>query len=146
METDKYYYLTAIPAANNNDRVFTCKVYDEKNKASHAINGSEINNYRLFKIDNLGVPSHAHLLKDGTCRYIWRDVINNGSMGGDRNIEEYPFTNGAFYINRRIDLYLRRQDPYGTYRLFAEDDIDKFGVEVPFEQINYYKSEDEITC
>ena len=146
MENDKYYYLTAIPAASSNDRVFSCKVYDEKGNLSHVINGDNIDNYRLFKVDNLGVPSYAHLLKDGTCRYIWRDIINNGSMGGDKNIEEYPFTNGAFYINKRIDLYLRRQDPYGTYRLFAEDDIDKFGVEVPFEQINYYKSEDEITC
>ena len=146
MENDKYYYLTAIPAASSNDRVFACKVYDEKGNLSHVINGDNIDNYRLFKVDNLGVPSYAHLLKDGTCRYIWRDIINNGSMGGDKNIEEYPFTNGAFYINKRIDLYLRRQDPYGIYRLFAEDDIDKFGVEVPFEQINYYKSEDEITC
>lgn len=146
MENDKYYYLTAIPAASSNDRIFTCKVYDEKGNLSHVINGDNIDNYRLFKVDNLGIPSHAHLLKDGTCRYIWRDVINNGSMGGDNNIEEYPFTNGAFYINKRIDLYLRRQDPYGIYKLFAEDDIDKFGVEVPFEQINYYKSEDEITC
>lgn len=146
MESDKYYYLTAIPNANNNDRVFTCKVYDEKGNTSHVINGNNSSNYRLFKIDNLGIPSHAHLLKDGTCRYIWRDVINNGSMGGDKNIEEYPFTNGAFYINKHIDLYLRRQDPYGVYKLFAEDDISKYGVETPFEQINYYKSEDEISC
>ena len=146
MENDKYYYLTTIPAVNNNERIFTCKVYDEKGNLSRAINGDNIGNYRLFKVDNLDIPSYAHLLKDGTCRYIWRDVINNGSMGGDKNIEEYPFTNGAFYINKHIDLYLRRQDPYGTYKLFTEDDIDKFGVEVPFEQINYYKSEDEITC
>lgn len=146
MGSDKYYYLTAIPNANNNDRVFTCKVYDENGRVSHVINGNNISNYRLFKTDNLEIPSHAHLLKDGTCRYIWRDVINNGSMGGDKNIEEYPFTNGAFYINKRIDLYVRRQDPYGIYRLFAEDDINKYGVEIPFEDINYYKSEDEITC
>lgn len=146
MENDKYYYLTVIPGANNNDRIFTCNVYNEKGNISHAVDGNKISDYRLFKVDNLGIPSHAHLLKDGTCRYIWRDVINNGSMGGDNNIEEYPFTNGAFYINKRIDLYLRRQDPYGIYKLFAEDDIDKFGVEVPFEQINYYKSENEITC
>ena len=27
----------------------------------------------------------------------------------------YPFTNGVFYVNRNINFYLRRQDPYKTY-------------------------------
>ena len=146
MSTDKYYYLTTVPGAGDSSRVFTCKIVNEKGNPTSEIDGDNIGNYRLFKIDNLGVPSYAHLLKDGTCRYIWRNVINNGSFGGDKNLEEYPFTNGAFYINRRIDLYVRRQDPYDKYGLYEEDDIDVIGVSVQIEDVNNYVSEEDIKC
>ena len=100
--------------------------------------------YKLFKIDNLDVPSYARVLKDGTCRFIWRDILNNGFNTSDKTLEEYPFTNGAFYINRRIDLYLRRQDPNDWYNLYAEDDIP--GIEPPIEDENNYIKEEEIEC
>lgn len=144
MSTDKYYYLTTVRGKNDNSRIFTCTVATEKGSATTDIDGDNIGNYKLFKIDNMNIPSYAHLLKDGTCRYIWRNVINNGSMGGDKTLEEYPFTNGAFYINKRIDIYLRRQDPYDEYGLYSEEDI--FGVEPPIEEINNYSNEDEIKC
>lgn len=146
MSTDKYYYLTTVPGVGDNSRVFTCKIVNEKGNPTTAIDGDNISNYRLFKIDNLGVPSYAHLLKDGTCRYIWRDVINNGTFGGDRNLEEYPFTNGAFYVNRKIDLYVRRQDPYDQYGLYEEDDIDVIGVSVQIEDVNNFVSEEDMKC
>lgn len=146
MSTEKYYYLTTIPGKNDNSRVFTCKISTENGNPTMDIDGDNLSSYKLFKIDNMAIPSYAHLLKDGTCRYIWRDVINNGSMGGDKTIEEYPFTNGAFYINRHIDLFVRRQDPYDQYGLYNEDDIDVIGIDTPIEKINDYYSEDEIKC
>ena len=146
MSTEKYYYLTTVRGKNDNSRVFTCKVTSENGNTSSDLDYDNVGNYKLFKIDNMAIPSYAHILRDGTCRYIWRDVINNGSMGGDESIEEYPFTNGAFYINRHVDLFVRRQDPYDQYGLYEEDDIDVIGIHTPIEDINNYHSEDEIKC
>ena len=75
----------------------------------------KVNYFKLFKMDNLGCPSYAKVLKDGTCRVIWRDILNNGFNKSDDSVEEYPYTNGAFYINKRFDIYVRRQDPHDEY-------------------------------
>ena len=150
-ETDNYYYLTAINSTGSTDNVFYCVVSDEKGvEASNSIydmstsNGDDTTRYSLFKLDNMNVPDYATLLKDGTCRYIWRDVVNNGIDGGDRNLEEYPFTNGAFYVNKRIDLYVRRQDPYGINGLYSDDDI--IGEEILIENEDNYIKDEDITC
>lgn len=148
--TNKYYYCTTVRGTRDNPKVYTCTIADENGNSTTDIDGNNLFNdddtvrYVLFKIDNLNIPSYARILKDGTCRFIWRDILNNGFNTADDTLEEYPFTNGAFYINKRIDLYLRRQDPYGWYKLYSEDDIE--GVEPPFEQENNYIKEEEIEC
>lgn len=150
VNTRKHYFLTTIMNPESNDKVFFCTVTDEKgNEAASRIadlnrNTDDVSVYSLFKLDNMNIPDYATLLKDGTCRYIWRDVINNGLDGGDTNLEEFPFTNGAFYVNKRIDLYLRRQDPYGVYGMYADDDI--FGEEILIEDENNYIEDEDITC
>jgi hypothetical protein len=144
--SEKYYYLNVIPGSGDDSKTFTCIITDESGNTTMDLDGDNTGNYKLFKIDNLGVPSYAHLLKDGTCRYIWRNIINNGSTESDETLEAYPFTNGAFYINKKVDLYVRRQDPYDMYGLYSENDVDIFGVEPPLEDDNYYYNEDEIKC
>lgn len=147
IENEKYYYCTTI--GSSSDKCFICEIYDEKGNRFNGIpdlfsSSPNITNYRLFKIDNIEIPSYAHLLKDGTCRFIWRNVINNGMNLSDKSIETYPFTNGAFYINKKIDLYLRRQDPLGKYGLYSEDD--PLGKEIDFENADNYVKDTEITC
>lgn len=141
---DKHYYLTAIPGKGDNDRKFTCTICDEKGNPTDVIDGDNLGNYKLFKADNLGAPSYATLLKDGTCRYVWREIVPNGSMDSENNLEVYPFTNGALYVNKSIDLFVRRQDPEDIYGLYDPDD--EFGIQPPYEDINNYNSEDEIKC
>lgn len=150
-EKNDYYYLTTISHKNSSDNVFYCIVTNVKGKdASNKVydvsvsDGDDVERYRLFKLDNLDIADYATILKDGTCRYVWRDVVNNGIDGGDRNLEEYPFTNGAFYVNKRIDLYVRRQDPYGVYGLYSDDDI--FGEEILIENEDNYVKDEEISC
>jgi hypothetical protein len=75
---------------------------------------------------------------------IWRNIVNNGFNLSDKTVEEYPFTNGAFYINRRVDLYLRRQDPYAFYGLYSEDDI--YGNELNIDAEDNYVKDTEIVC
>jgi len=145
---DKYYNLVAINGRNDNYRVFTCNVFDEKTDKPAIIdylNGKvELYNYKLFKMDNLGCPSYAKVLKDGTCRVIWRNILNNGFNKSDDSVEEYPYTNGAFYINKRFDIYVRRQDPHDEYWLYSDDDVDGASVDI-IQEDNYVK-ESDIEC
>ena len=162
---EKYYNLVTVSGTNDTYRVFTCKVYDDDSgeavdidyldgrnehitisglSTSSTMETIRINDFKLFKMDNFEAPSYARVLKDGTCRVIWRDVLNNGFNEEDDTVEEYPFTNGAFYVNRRIDLYLRRQDPYNYYGLYNESDIKGELLDITKED-NYVK-DTEIEC
>ena len=162
---DKYYNLVTISGDSDNYRVFTCNVFDEKTdkptnidylngkdkptvieslSTKMKISGVELYDYKLFKMDNLGCPSYARVLKDGTCRVIWRDVLNNGFNKSDDSVEEYPYTNGAFYINKKVDIYVRRQDPHDEYWLYSEHDVD--GVSVDIAQEDNYVKDTEIEC
>lgn len=150
-EQDKYYTLVTIENNESNYKKFYFVAYDEKGTEKVDLDISDYSKFKLFKIDNLEVPSHASLLKDGTCRFVWRDLYNNGfSPTSAKSTEEYPFTNGAFYINKRIDIYVRRQDPYGVYGLYdgAGIDADISGDDSYTEVVsdnNYVKS-DDIKC
>lgn len=154
---EKYYILKTVE--NVNDNVFICTSYldsDDEYACDITIGEDEeilenINpkdelyvSLKLFKIDNLNIPSYARVLKDGTCRIIWRDLLNNGDEVVDGSIEEYPFTNGAFYVNKRIDLYLRRQDPQDMWGLYSE--MDMIGKETDIAVENDYAKEEEIEC
>lgn len=46
------------------------------------------------------------------------------SNGVENNERVYPFTNGAFYINRQINFFLRRQDPQKNNLAFTMSDYD----------------------
>lgn len=150
-EQDKYYTLVTIENNESNYKKFYFVAYDEKGTEKVDLDISDYSKFKLFKIDNLEVSSHASLLKDGTCRFVWRDLYNNGfSPTSAKSTEEYPFTNGAFYINKRIDIYVRRQDPYGVYGLYdgVGIDADISGDDSYTEVVsdnNYVKS-DDIKC
>ena len=76
---------------------------------------SDMNRYRMFKPD-VTVPRYAQRLNDGSCRYVWRNLIVNGFNYEEEDSNIYPFTNGAFYINLDIKLYVKRQDPDNTVK------------------------------
>ena len=65
-------------------------------------------------------------------------------MNGANGVEEYPFTNGAFYINKRIDIYVRRQDPNNIWGLYNGNDIE--GKTISITKEDYFVKEDEIVC
>ena len=88
--------------------------------------------YVLRKPEN--VPSHAILTKDRSFTFSWRELITNG-YDTDSGVETYPFANNAFYVEKNINLYLRRQrevvygDSYtivnsnGEYNYIPESEI-----------------------
>jgi hypothetical protein len=56
----------------------------------------------------------------GDGRVFWREIQAEGTFDENSTFKkEHPFTNGRFYINNNINLYLRRQDPFGDYGLLA---------------------------
>ena len=100
-----YYYLTV-------KEIFTEKHFyvndEDYNPAIIDYIDLDVDNVSLVKKSDY-VPYYAKLIKDGSCRFYWREVISNGIEEGDSKV--YPFTNGAFYINKNINFYLKRQDP-----------------------------------
>ena len=128
--TSKNYYLTI------NEKVV---LYDKKTLEKYsgviiAVDGKAFNIITLktldtqkdlsdliiFKINPLK-PSNAYSLDDGTGRYIWRNFSSITDLDMDDPLYNRPFTNGAHYIYDSIDLFLRRQDPDGIYKLRTGD-------------------------
>ena len=144
-EADKYYTCVAVRGDGDSYRTFTCKTFDYDTAEAKELDFSSTTALKMFKIDNLEVPSYAKLLKDGTCRFIWRDILNNGFNSSDDTVEEYPFTNGAFYVNKKVDMYVKRQDPYNRYGLYSEDDLEGSSTDTTVTENNYY-SEEDIVC
>lgn len=68
---------------------------------------------------NLDVPEYAYMLPDGTGRHLWRDVVKPSALSFSSDIYNTPFTNGAFYHHTNITFPVRRQDPFGTFGMYA---------------------------
>ena len=140
----KQYYCVVNSSKENKDRTFVCDVFDENGDKINYGPPSDLTQIKLFKIDNLEAPSYAHMMKDGTCRYIWRNVYQNGLNPDIAEAEEYPFTNGSLYVNNKIRIYVKRQDPEGMYGLYAEDDI--LGNLSDYDTEDNYYEPKEIKC
>ena len=98
----------------------------------------------ILKINNKDIPSYAY--KVATNLYLWRDILNVGNKDVVE-LKEYPFANGHFYINKEINFFLKRQDPFNENGLYAETQIpnDIFGNVK--KQSNYeYKDEEHRVC
>ena len=142
-EAGKKYTGVVKQSRFNSDRTFVCDVYYDDEMVNYAPHANP-RDVKVFKLDNLAAPSYAHMMNDGTCRYIWRNVYQNGMNTELPEAEAYPFTNGALYVNRQIKVYVRRQDPNGLYGLYnPKDDID---TEEIFETENNYYKPEEIQC
>jgi hypothetical protein len=78
---------------------------------------ADISRYHLYKAPD-SVPDYV-TLSDGI--YRWRYLYENGFEDTEGSVEEYPFTNNCFYVNTQINLYVRRQDPFGENGLSDEN-------------------------
>lgn len=116
-KTNKIYFLIVDNASVMSFKTFRCFVRDEEDNSVDELDQffDENGLFRITDITIMGrtddIPSYAKVVKDGSCRYYWREILPNG-IEDDEKI--YTFTNGAFYITSQIDFYLRRQDPDGT--------------------------------
>lgn len=104
--------------------------------------------YRVIK-PHPDAPNYSEFLTDGSCKHIWREIIQNGFDEQNPNsIEQYQFTNNAFYVTKNFNLYLRRQNPRNT-NILTNAKYDDFNIDGNFvleENINNYYSENKIKC
>lgn len=142
---------------NSDDKIsqfINCEVTDIINNRKFKFKGITDNSISRENILKYGkiikpsedVPDYAVLSTDGSCYYVWREILQNG-FDDDNKVEQYPFVNGALYINKQINLFVRRQDPNGYGGLWSEIypyDKDSNILDTTTEN-NYYQ-EESIEC
>ena len=62
------------------------------------------------------VPTFGKLDIKNRC-FTWRKLIPQSELNTNYDLYETPFTNGRLYIEKNINFFLRRQDPFGKYGL-----------------------------
>lgn len=130
---------------------FTIKVLNSDSSNSSAPNAivkgiaSELNsgNCKLL-LKNPYIPSYAMEVYDNL--FVWRNVLNSGDVNA-KNIKEYPFANNHFYVNKNINFFLKRQDPYGYNGLLNKDifPCDVYNRE-PKTPTFMYKDDSNVIC
>ncbi len=109
------------------------------------IDTTNILGYKLFQRP-LGIPDYSTYTNDGSCRFFWRNVIQNG-YDNNSDIEQYPFMNGCLYVNKHIDLFVKRQDPNEYTRLqTGQFPIDMTPNIIKKDKQDNYIQEKDITC
>ena len=69
----------------------------------------------IIKTDE-GVPVYAKYIEDYHT-FVWRGILEYSELGSGDDLYDMPFANGAFYIQKNVNLFLKRQDPDGTFGL-----------------------------
>lgn len=93
---------------------------------------------------NNNIPDYATRIDHN--KFLWRDLYRPGELLNS-DLTQYPFANNAFYINKEINFFLKRQDPYGYSGLYCSQAFPNDVAGNHKEENNYvYKTEDEIVC
>ena len=121
---------------------------DENGNENIAEETITVNDYSkpkyILRLKNEIIPKYAYKVAPNV--YMWRDVLNVGNKD-TIELKEYPFANGHFYINKEINFFLERQDPFGYGGLYLKEKMpnDKFGNIK--KTSNYeYKDEEHKVC
>lgn len=129
-------------------REFICKCED-KNDISQDFKPIKNKSFiKVIKIDKT-VPNHAEILLDGSCRLVWRDILQNGfDKDNGASIERYPFTNGRLHVMKDFNFFLKRQNPHNnnilTNHMYTDFNID--GNFIDNNETNNYYTEKDIRC
>lgn len=142
IQQTKVVYFSCVVEKIIDNKIFVCTIINEQGERQLSIDTTSIYYYSLFKRDE-DIPTYATFIKDGSCRFVWRDVISNGFDDKSDN-EVYPFLNGALYVNKQINVFVKRQNPdLSTSQLSIENVIPK--TIKNNDKDNYYREKD-ISC
>lgn len=93
---------------------------------------------------NNNIPDYAARIDHN--KFLWRDLYRPGELL-DSDLTQYPFANNAFYINKEINFFLKRQDPYGYSGLYCSQAFPNDVEGNHRQEDNYvYKTEEDIVC
>ena len=71
--------------------------------------------YKAYWSPN-NVPFYAKLLPNKR-KFTWRKLLNQSELKNINPLYDTTFSNGRLYIEKNINFFLRRQDPFGQYGL-----------------------------
>lgn len=147
----QYYSGTVLTDGIINSNLFKAKI-----DSNFSLNKNiKIEYLQVLNPMNSNIPSYANLLRDGSARYIWREVLHNGD-DTFTNVETYPFANGNLYVNSNINLYLLRQDSKydsrkytinGGSLVYMNDNLlSPSGNTINSQSTNNYNTSSAMTC
>lgn len=140
--TDRWYPSRVVYVNGKYEFVVEVPVIEDKNwfDVCEMVMESKL----VIRRRNEEIPEEA--FKIGKNKFVWRNVLKVGDIEV-RNLPEYTFTNGSFYVNREINFFVRRQDGENINGLYAGG-IFPNDIEGKIkEQSNYaYKEEGSAVC
>lgn len=69
----------------------------------------------MFWSEN-SIPFYAKLCIN-TKEFSWKPILKASELNKNSSLYSLPFSNGRIYIQKNVNFFLKRQDPYGEYGL-----------------------------
>lgn len=103
--------------SGNHMRVYFSTKYDKigKDAVEEFTPGSKKRKYWAFWAET-SVPTYAKFSMD-YMKFVWRSLVPMSELTSDEDLYDMTFSNGRLYIEKNLNLFLRRQDPEGKYGL-----------------------------
>lgn len=128
-----------INPISKNVEVYEDKPYIDWIETCNLINNGELK----IRVANEQIPDYADNIL--TNLFLWREVIP-AANSDDEEINTYPYTNRALYIDNSINFYLKRQDPEATNGLYYHGAFPDVEGKIQMQSNYVYIPESEITC
>ena len=95
------------------------------------------------RIENTDIPDYADNISKNL--FLWREVIP-ASESDDETMNAYPFANGALYIDKSINFFLKRQDPDALNGLYYHGTFPDIQGKIKIPSNYDYIPENEAIC
>lgn len=94
----------------------TC--FDDMDILSHSAYFAPNNAERRFFVfwSKYSIPFYAKLSLNSK-EFCWRPILKTSELDKNDNLASLPFSNGCIYVQKNLNFFLKRQDPYGEYGL-----------------------------
>lgn len=94
----------------------TC--FDGMDILNHSAYFAPNNAERRFFIfwSQYSVPFYAKLCLESK-EFCWRPILKTSELDKNNDLASLPFSNGCIYVQKNLNFFLKRQDPYGDYGL-----------------------------
>ena len=114
-ETNDTIWGEIIKTENKGFRLYiNIENINESHKYPKYFIGSE-KIYKAYWSPN-NVPVYAKFLPKNR-KFVWKKILGQSELNSNDPLYEMTFANGRLYIEKNINFFLRRQDPFGKYGL-----------------------------